>query len=201
MAKTIDEVSNELFKNRNLHQDEINKMYESELEVRKQLEGLDKRYKEEVKAFKEQLRKKFDDIEETLRNTIKNKEDYINKLYEEQSSWVDLLKYIAEELVAEHYRGCDSYEILGPFGLGCHTSIWLLDSKLPKENDSNISQIVGSFEFEPGKFENTFDLLVFTGETKDKYGQNTIDELNGFNKVFVKCPSTIEELKKFDLHK
>ena len=52
---------------------------------------------------------------------------------EKRGHWTDVVDSIGQALVNEHYKGCDSYESFGPFGLNCEYSIHLKDSKLPSE--------------------------------------------------------------------
>jgi hypothetical protein len=119
---------------------------------------------------------------------------------EEAPHWIDgLLKPIAEELLKDMENR--EFEILGPFGMGSHTTIWFLKKGVPEKQKLEGDNCL-SITFEPrheGESDNRKLVLYVVNETKDsgKYPNGSLGEMNGFNHPIFPMPKTMTELKKW----
>lgn len=101
--------------------------------------------------------------------------------------------------------GCDKYEILGPFGLRCETSIWFKkNGSTAKYCDYSLSVTV-HHEFEDNREYkkrycsppmNKVFLRYDTYKRDESYENGSIGALNGFNKIEAPLPDSIEEIVK-----
>lgn len=138
------------------------------------------------KATEEKISK----IDERL-TVLQKKRDKIYK--SKKYSWIDVLLHpLAKELSVK--LGYKYWDIMGPFGLGCETSIWLWPTKADHTKDSK--QMV-SLTVRPVLHEidgNYFGFEVQTHESINSYPKGSIGELNGFNHKFIMPPkdATIE---------
>ena len=100
---------------------------------------------------------------------------------------------------------CESYEILGPFGLRAETSIWFKKKdSTAKYCDYSLSLTIHN-EWETdhnykgrycmGAMKNVH-LCYDTFKRDNSYERGSIGELNGFNKIEAPLPESIEELVK-----
>ena len=135
--------------------------------------------------------KKIENLDEKIK-ALQKKRDKI--YHSNKYSWVDtLLHPLAKELAAKlNYK---YWEIMGPFGLGCETSIWLWpvkDSKNSNHFDNLISLTVRPILDE--REGNYFGFEVKTNEKINKYPNGSIGEANSENYVHVMPPedATIE---------
>ena len=140
-------------------------------------------------------------------NTLENKLDVAReKCYKKLKKFplgyaYDKIKLIAEEILNKH-DNFYSYEVVGPFGLNCETSIWFLDkeytdkrnaattkTKLYELKQNTIPHIVASVTFHK-------DLFVCTGEKVNNCEEGSIGWLNGDNKVTEEVTS-IEQVESY----
>lgn len=159
--------------------------------------------KENEKAYleaRDECEEKRDKIQERInakREKINRLENQIDKLTSkywktEVPSWIDYLVVPLAEKLAEHFE-CE-YEILGPFGLGARTSIWLKPTA-----DSDIEDIISSITLIPLLRSEGQPLLEYeTGESKESnvFPKGSIGEMNGFNKVVEPLPQDLNAVIK-----
>lgn len=112
-----------------------------------------------------------------------------SKLINKSISWIDgIVIPLAKELSKKFNM---DYEIFGPFGLCCETSIYLKEYK----NKSITKQTTYSITLEPHSIE-TLEIVYRTGERTNKYPVGSIGELNGFDCITKPLPDTIDEIAK-----
>jgi hypothetical protein len=107
---------------------------------------------------------------------------------ENKSGWVgNLLVPIAKAIVEK--EGFHSFEILGPFGLTCETSIWFWKTKedFDARNEPDGLKPLISIQFRPnghrdGNEAYLIRLVVTTKKKVEEYPQGSIGALNGFGK-------------------
>ena len=100
---------------------------------------------------------------------------------------------------------CDKYEILGPFGLRCETSIWFKkNGSTAKHCDYSLSVTV-HHEFENNHeykkhycsaAMKTVYLQYDTYKRNNNYCDGSIGALNGYNKIEAPLPDSIDEIVK-----
>ena len=118
---------------------------------------------------------------------IERAENSLKRL-EKKSSWIsNLLKPIAKAIVEK--EGFHSFEILGPFGLTCETSVWFWKTKedLDARNEPDGLKPLISIQFRPmgHRDENNvylMRLVVTTNKQIENYPQGSIGLMNGFGK-------------------
>ena len=100
---------------------------------------------------------------------------------------------------------CETYEILGPFGLRCETSIWFKKkNSTAKYCDYSLSLTVQCEFFDNREYKRNYCeppmknvyLLYDTYERDNSYQHGSIGELNGFNKIEAPLPESIDEIIK-----
>ena len=101
--------------------------------------------------------------------------------------------------------GCDTYKILGPFGLRCETSIWFKkNGSTAKYCDYSLSVTI-HHEFEDNhEYKKHYCsaamksvyLRYDTYKRDNSYERGSIGELNGFNKIEAPLPESIDEIVK-----
>lgn len=101
----------------------------------------------------------------------------------------DIVSALAKKL-SVHYGL--PYEIYGPFGLECETSIYLREDMSKSICDQKtISIRLRLF----GDYENDW-LTYDTGERTNRYAKGSIGELNGYNSVYAPLPKDFNEILK-----
>ena len=106
-------------------------------------------------------------------------------------SWIDeIIKPIAELLVKRMKNR--HYEILGPFGMTCETSIhfYINGNKNQLENCRAIN--FRPVDLEIGKIE-----IVDYDNNTNEYKKGTIGEVNGMNYRTIPMPDTIDKLLEY----
>jgi len=122
---------------------------------------------------------------EAMRLKIERLKARYNKR-DDKHRWI---KWIAEPLARELCMrlGRKHWEVLGPFGLSCSTSIWLYDTKEDRE-----ALKLDSLTFRPDlrNEDNPFGIRVvdYTVNTK-QYPDNTLGAVNGMNHPEVVPPA------------
>ena len=129
---------------------------------------------------------------------ITAKEDKI-KLLEKQirklnnypgASWVVAILHPLAIALAEA-TGRAKWEVMGPFGLGCETNIWLYDTE-EERNGCNMDSITlrpDIFPDSEGNI-NPFGVLVKDyGNKNNSYSDGSIGERNGFNYSSIQPPA------------
>lgn len=135
----------------------------------------------------------YNNIENRLNDKIEYYENKLEKHKKKYLNWIDgIVIPLAKELSKRFNL---SYEIYGPFGLCCETSIYLKEDK----NKSITEQTTFSITVEP-KDLSIGELVYRTGERTNKYPQGSIGELNGFDCITKPMPDTIDEIIKL-MHK
>lgn len=131
-----------------------------------------------------------------LENRIKMRRAQIERLEKrldklEYPHFHDALKEIGEYICSK--TGYE-YKILGPFGLRCESSLWIVDPNKDK-GKHGVGNIVWSICVNSKTNEDNTQYLVYdTGEKKPGYHPNSLGALNGFDNVEAILPDTIEEV-------
>ena len=128
----------------------------------------------------------------------------LNKKKDKLGGWhANLVIPLAEILTP--LLECESYEILGPFGLRAETSIWFKKKDSPaKYCDYSLSLTVHN-EWETNNYYKgkycmgamkNVHLCYDTFKRDNSYERGSIGELNGFNKIEAPLPESIDEIVK-----
>lgn len=146
----------------------------------------------ERKAECEAIDQKIEQAERSIENAKKCIERLEKKRDEIffSEGWVGgIVDPLAQELAA---RTGLCYEIYGPFGLRCETSIYLREdmSKRITEQETRSIYLVPVHD-EDGNYVIHYE----TGETKDGYQKGSIGYLNGMHRKTAPLPDTIEEIE------
>ena len=103
--------------------------------------------------------------------------------------WVDMIVIPLAAKLAEHFNL--EFEIYGPFGLRCATSIYLLSDPKKGIVDSETYSIT----LTPHDDGNGMTVCYYeTGEQNAMYPSGSLGDLNGFGKVEEPLPDTLEEI-------
>ncbi len=141
--------------------------------------------------------RKYDEQKHYLENRIRMRREQIERLEKrlyklEYPHFHDALKEIGEYICSK--TGYD-YEILGPFGLRCQSSLWIVDkTKDRKENLVDYVVYSLSVTAKYNEDSHTQYLVYDTGEKKPGYHPNSLGAMNGFDNVEAILPDTIEEV-------
>lgn len=139
---------------------------------------------------------KYYDQKHYLENRIRMRRAQIDRLEKrldklEYPHFHDALKEIGEYICEK--TGYE-YEILGPFGLRCQSSLWIIDPN-KDTGETGIENLVWSLSVTSRTNEdNTQYLMYDTGEKKPGYHPNSLGAMNGFDNVEAILPDTIEEV-------
>lgn len=139
---------------------------------------------------------KYYDQKHYLENRIRMRRAQIDRLEKrldklEYPHFHDALKEIGEYICE---RTGYEYRILGPFGLRCESSLWIIDPNKDK-GELGIGNIVWSICVNSHTNEDNTQYLVYdTGEKKSGYHPNSLGVMNGFDNVEAILPDTIEEV-------
>ncbi len=161
------------------------------------------RYNEDLKADREKMQEISDKISsrrekvEKLQKQIERQEGHIKKLEKQKDDiffsrgWVQGIVEPLAEVLAQ--RTGLKWEIYGPFGLRCETSIYLRADM----SKSITEQETRSIRLTPATDQNGTEYCMYdTGETEGGYEPMSIGWLNGFNHKTAPLPDTIEEIEK-----
>lgn len=141
------------------------------------------------KTAHEEKEKFLDEKIERTKKRLKKLEAQLEKHDSKYIGWVDgIVVPLAEELAKKFNM---TYEIFGPFGLCCETSIYLKEDK----NKCITEQATLSITLEPGVLSKC-ELLYRTGERTNSYLSGSIGDLNGFDYIKKPPPDTIEQIAK-----
>ena len=138
---------------------------------------------------------------EEKKEIIENK---IKKEWRKDFSDIKLIyKPLAEAICQK--MGIKYYEIYGPFGLDCETSIFFSnESKKPsKSNKFGLCKPIDICEADTyglydlvTKGENEMEIRYATGEETNEFPKGSIGYLNGFNRVRKPLPDSLDEIIK-----
>ena len=107
-------------------------------------------------------------------------------------SWInEIIKPIAKllnEKMPDRY-----FDILGPFGLSCETSIHFYKNGI-EEKELFTGDNCKSIHFRPSNLDNGEIRIVDYTKNTNKYAPGTIGEMNRFNYSTIPVPETIDEL-------
>lgn len=143
----------------------------------------------EFKAIEEKEEKIIEKYQRLIQKHEALREKAMKKSWHSYVNWIDgLVEPLAQELAK---RAGKEYKIYGPFGMGCHTTIYLV-------NDKNIcitKQDTWSITLEP---HNLDEAEVFYQTTKKEGNWNPLStaSLNGFDYNYEPLPNSIEEVEK-----
>lgn len=137
----------------------------------------------EIEAEKERLEARIERANKQLVR-LEEKECKLHR-----PSRYDVIEALAKKL-SEHYGL--PYEIYGPFGLECETSIYLRKDM----SKSICDQKTISIRLRPfGDRENDW-ITYDTGERTNRYAKGSMGELNGYNSVYAPLPTDFNEILK-----
>ena len=135
--------------------------------------------------------------EKKLEALIAKHQKRLKKLQEKGGWYQQVLVPLAEALSKELNM---PYDIYGPFGLGCATSIYFFPSgkigSIVKEDTYSITLHPSSRPTDDYSipFEDRFYLTYNTREKKNEYPEGTIGYLNGFNNVEAELPDDLTKI-------
>lgn len=129
---------------------------------------------DELQAKRDKL---YKDAQAKLRK-VEKVDVQLKKLYEKRSAahpvhGGKILEPLARSL-QEFFPGC-SFELAGPFGIGCDLCMTFADPTKPKPDDA---VAYGSFRFD---MESMSLIMVDFNKHRDNYPANSIGALNGLN--------------------
>lgn len=138
----------------------------------------------ELKARRAAIDTKIEEAQNRIQRLEKRRE----KLH--SPGWV---KGIVEPIAAAlAVRTGLSWEIYGPFGLSCETSIYLREDM----SKSICDQPTRSITLEPHHDGEDFVVRYRTGERSGEYAPGTLGHINGLDYLTSPLPDTIEEIEK-----
>lgn len=149
---------------------------------------------------------KYHEKRQKLEDTIEKKQKELKRLINGSPSWVqNILVPLAKEL--KKRLGLKAYDIYGPFGCECETTIYL--SNDGKDGKIEITKVeTYSLTIRPvwkynDNYSKTtaFELTYWTGESTNLYPKGTIGELNGMNHIFKPLPNNIDDIVAILEHK
>ena len=157
-------------------------------EIVEQYQAHDREWEQREKELEAKIKQR----EKSLTNTKKK----LDKHWEKCPHWVDgILEPLAQAMLP-HFPG-RHYQILGPFGLSCETSIWFVKNGVEGEDrfkDNNILSVTFRPEDLSGNAGGEALSVVNEHINTQEYPAGTIGEMNGYNHPSVPMPNTIEGL-------
>ena len=145
--------------------------------------------------------------EHRINERIIDRELQIERLEKKKSrlgGWIaNLVTPLAQTLTP--LLECDTFEILGPFGLRGETSIWFKKKgSTAKYCDYSLSLTVHNEWEKDCQYKGKYCMGVMknvhlrydTYKRNDSYERGSIGELNGFNKIEAPLPESIDEILK-----
>lgn len=145
-----------------------------------------------------QAEKDFDSMyaksKERIENKIDKLESQLKELDHNKKTWCDWVRDLALELMKE--TGMKYYQIYGPFGMNCETSIYLSNKRKGPEkhwkwNDESDIEIC---KVKTLRITLRPDWTYDSGKRTNRYAPMTIGDLNGENKVFEPLPNEIKDI-------
>jgi len=158
----------------------FNQLQRTEKSVRDKHQAIINKAKENVKTAENRLQK--------AQARVKKLERQLNKL--PRTGWVDGVVEPLAKVLAE--RTGLHWDVYGPFGVMCETSIYLM-----KDKDISITkQKTLAIRLEP-HFDQHGNLIIRyrTGETTNEYPKGSTGWMNGMNCITAPLPDTIEEIQ------
>jgi len=137
---------------------------------------------EALKAIQDKKIEKNNERIKTAEKSTERAKKKINKI--PYPYWTkEILEYMAKDML-QYFPDGSTYEILGPFGIGCRTSIWIKckDYNLLERGKKYITPYLYSFVVEPNLIDSN-PQLYFVNEkvnTKEFY-IGTIGKINNLN--------------------
>ena len=158
----------------------FNQLQHTEKSIRDEHQSIINKAKENVKTAEKRLQK--------AQARVEKLEQQLNKL--PYTCWVDGVVEPIAKILAE--RTGLHWDIYGPFGVMCETSIYLMKNK----DVSITKQKTLAIRLEP-HFDQHGDLIICyrTGETTNEYPKGSIGWMNGMNCETAPLPDTIEEIQ------
>lgn len=150
---------------------------------------------QEIYTEFEEYNKSYDSKKEKLERLICRHEQSLKKLEHSQKGWVDRVLIPLANRISSELGGLQ-YEIYGPFGLSCETSVYffLTGHDITKDETYNLTVYPG------GSFRNGFHLMYDTGRCADIFAPGTIGYVNGLNKIKEPIPDRLEEIMSLLRH-
>jgi len=130
---------------------------------------------------------------ESLEKKILIREAQIERLKKKlaKAPWTGWVEGFVEPLAAALSEKVGlPWEIYGPFGLSCNTSIYLREDMTVSICDQETLSIT----LEPHGDLHEYTIVYRTGEMTDEYQKGSIGWLNGFNCVTAPLPDTLDEI-------
>ena len=110
--------------------------------------------------------------------------------------WIDgILIPLTKELMKR--KGLKYFEIYGPFGLQCETSIYMSNERTgPSRKGSRGESDIAICDVDTWSLKVHPDMKYRTGKTISRYPKGSIGELNGGNDIYEDLPDDIDEIVK-----
>lgn len=140
------------------------------------------------------------DIVEKLERKLEWHKKRENKLWGKSSSFENILIPLCKEICQR--KGFKYFDIYGPFGMCCETSLYFSNEGKEKNwRDSRMNDIdickVDTWSIQLTYNDNTESgYQYWTGEVTNKYPKGSIGELNGENNVYAPLPADVDEIIK-----
>ena len=133
--------------------------------------------------LKDEIDKKIEKAEKQI-SRLEKKRDKIKSI-----NWFDEIVKPLGEILSKKIGL--PYEIYGPFGLECNTSIYFREDMAK----GICEQPTKSIHLRPSHKEiYVLEIYYETGEKTNTYASGTIGDLNGMNNVIAVLPDTIEDI-------
>ena len=111
----------------------------------------------------------------------------------------DVLRPLAKRIMAR--CGFKCFEIYGPFGISCETSVYFAnDGKMDNIDICHVETWSLTLQWAFDKVGNLHHLEYWTGETTNDYAKGTIGEMNGLNNIYKELPMDVDEIIKLLRH-
>ena len=150
------------------------------------------------------LQEIINNYNDTRNKLMKEKEvieEKIARLQKKLKKNEDKRPYIIQDVITPLAKliksrcGFKAYEIYGPFGISCETSIYF--SNVGKDNHIAICDVETwsiTLQYAYDKVGNLSHLEYWTGEMTKDYAPGTIGYLNGLNNVYKELPMDIDTI-------
>lgn len=140
-------------------------------------------------------RTEADAKEKNIKEKIARLERKLDKIYKSYPTRTKRFVVPLAEALKEA-TGLPFYEIYGPFGLDCETSIYL--SRFGKQGSIPICEVETYSLTLKWKPDGT--PLYWTGKKTEEYPEGSIGYYNGFNNIYAELPNEISEVVKVLRH-
>lgn len=145
----------------------------------------------------EAARKRLNELIAKHRRAIERHQKTLEKVERNHKGWIDqVLTPLANE-ISERLGGL-KYEVYGPFGLSCYTSVHFFPGEGQNicKDENYCLTVFPEWDVDTGAFYLRYD----TGERTKQYAVGTIGWMNNMNAVTAPLPDSIEEIMTLVQH-